>query len=314
MKMLMERLRTLPALAGKTLLVIVALIVFVYYPVGMVAMNHIDDSPEFSAKAFETPNGSYTVAMAAALVDREVNQHRWVAMDPFFYPDSMLVRMPAFQRGIISAIARFTIEMNDQIGRTRGSSQADADLQKAVGLLNYSPYVWLFDFSTSWLPTTSSATQYRSGLVALQNYNKRLSGGQAVFDRRADNLMETLTRIASDLGSSSAAAADHIENGGALAFTTSAEHFYFAKGRMYGNYLLLHELKKDFADIIKEKQLEGTWDQMLDSLHDGMKLSSFLVLNAAPDRQLLPNHLAAQGFFLMRARVQMYEIINILLK
>jgi hypothetical protein len=39
-----------------------------------------------------------------------------------------------------------------------------------------------------------------------------------------------------------------------------------------------------------------------------------VVINAAPDAQFLPSHLAAQGFFLLRARTQLREITNILLK
>lgn len=312
--MIVDKIRQLPRLVAMALLGLLALIVFVYYPVGMIVVHHIDDSPDFRADAFEVENGSHAVSMAAALIDREVNKHQWVASDPFFYPGYVLTRMPAFQRGIVSSIARLTIEMYDQVGRTRGSSQADADLQKATGLLNYSPYVWLFDFSTSILPTTSSQTQYRAGMKALQDYNLRLSRGQAVFERRSDNLIETIERMASDLGSSSAAIAHHMETRSALAFPSAADLFYHTKGRLYADYLLLRELGRDFAPILKEKQLEPAWGQMLDSLRDGMSLGNFLVMNAAPDSQFFPNHLAAQGFFLMRARTQMREITNILLK
>ena len=310
----MNILKKLPRFAARLLGAVVLFIALVYYPVGMIYVQHIDDSPDFKADAFEIKDGSHSVSMASALIDREINTHQWVASDPFFYPGSMLVRMPAFQRGIKDAIARFTIEMYDQIGRTRGSSQADADLQKANGLLNYSPSVWLFDLSTSWLPTTSSATQYRSGLDALQSYNLRLSQGKAVFERRADNLIETLDRMASDLGSSSATISEQVEKGSGLSFKTSADIFYHTKGRMYADYLLLSALKTDFADVIKEKQLDAAWDQMLDSLRDGMQLHNFLIINARPDSQFFPNHLAAQGFFVLRARTQMREITNILLK
>ena len=308
------KLKQLPKFAARMMVAALLLIVCVYYPAGMIYVNRIDDSVIVSAEKFEVKDGSHSVAMALTLMDREVNTHKWVASDPFFYPGYMLVRMPAFQRGIKDAIARFTIEMYDQIGRTRGSSQADDDLQKANGLFNYSPYVWLFDLSTSWLPTTSSATQYRSGMEALERYNTRLSQGKAVFDHRADNLIETLNRMASDLGSSSGTLADHVEKGSGLSFNNSADLYYHTKGRMYADYLLLLAMKQDFADIIKEKQLENVWDQMLDSLRAGMELRNFLIINAHPDSQFFPNHLAAQGFFVMRARTQMYEVTNILLK
>ncbi len=314
MKHMLERFRSLPKYIIWAIAATLLLIVVVYYPVGMLVVNNIDDTDQFQSGAHELEGGSHSVAMAIALVDRETNQHQWVPSSPFFYPSALLVRMPAFQRGIMTGIARFTIEMSDQIGRTRGSSQADPDLQKAAGLLNYSPYVWLFDFSTSWLPTTSSQTQYRAGLAALKNYNKRLSTGNAVFERRADNLIETINRMANDLGAASAATAERIENGSGFNFNTDADLYYHTKGRMYATYLLMRELQRDFADIVKEKQLEAVWAQTMESLKAGMRLNNFFVLNAAPDSAMLPNHLAAQGFFLMRARTQMYEITNILLK
>jgi hypothetical protein len=314
MKNIIESLKHLPGYVIKGLIGLLLLIMLVYYPLGMVWVHTINDKEQFTADEFNVEGGSHSVAMAIALIDRETNKNHWVSSDPFFYPGSMLVRMPAFQRGIISTVARFAIEMSDQIGRTRGSSQTDPDLQKAVGLLNYSPYVWLFDLSTSMLPTASSETQYRAGMESLKSYNTRLSKGNAVFDRRADNLIETLNRMANDLGSSSATLADRIENGSGFNFNTDADLYYHTKGRLYADYLLLREIQKDFSGIIKEKQLEAVWNQMLESLKAGMVLDNFFVLNAAPDSVVLPNHLAAQGFFLMRARTQLYEITNILLK
>jgi len=314
MKKIIEKIRALPKLVAMTLAGLLLFIGLVYYPVGMAVVHHIDDSSTFSADMFEIDNGSHTVSMTIALVNRETKTHTWVASDPFFYPGSMLIRMPAFQRGIMSSASRFAIELFDHIGRTRGSSQADADLQKATGVLNYSPYVWMFDFSTSWFPTASSPTQYRAGMDALISYNKRLSTGNATFERRADNLIEVLDRFGSDLGSSSATLANHVEKQPGLSFKVSADLFYHTKGRLYADYLLLRELKKDFAEVIKEKELESAWTQMLESLREGMVLDNFLIINASPDSQFFPNHLATQGFYVMRARTQIREITNILLK
>jgi len=38
------------------------------------------------------------------------------------------------------------------------------------------------------------------------------------------------------------------------------------------------------------------------------------VFNASPSSQFIPNHLAVQGFYLLRARTQLREVTNILLK
>ena len=44
------------------------------------------------------------------------------------------------------------------------------------------------------------------------------------------------------------------------------------------------------------------------------ELQPWWVVNGRPDSQFWPSHLASQGFFLLRARTQMREVTNILLK
>lgn len=285
----------------------------VYYPFGMLFIHKVDDNADFVPASFEVQGGSHAVAMAAGVVDREISRH-WAPNDPFFYPSYLLTRMPAFQRGLISGVARFTLALSDHLSRARGSSAADDDVQRALGLLSYPPNVWLYDWSVSWLPTASTEKQYESGVKALQAYNERLGKGVATYDRRADNLIDTLERFAADLGASSGATEGFMRERSALAVIDAGALYYETKGKMYIYYLLLHALGQDFADIIREKQLEAVWKQAEQSLKEGMELDNWVVINAAPDNQILPSHLAAQGFFLLRARTQLFEITNILLK
>lgn len=311
---IINAIKTLPRIIGLSLVGFVALVLFVYYPVGMVWVHEVNDSPQFSAEKFTQENGSAAVSMAVALADREINQHRFTPNDPIFMPGAILIRMPAFQRGVITSVSRFSIMMSDYLGRARGSSQIDVDLQNAAGLFKYSPYVWIWNWQVSWLPTASSEKQYQSAIDSLVKYNKRLAAGQANFERRADNLMQALDGVASDLGSASAALDEYVAKDTTPSFNSAAELFYFNKGLIYGNYMLLRELEKDYAEVIKEKQLTQVWAEMLSSLEHGMSLSNFMIFNAAPDSQFFPNHLVAQGFYLLRARTQMREVTNILLK
>ena len=206
-------------------------------------------------------------------------------------------------------------ELTDQIGRTRGSSQTDPDLQEAAGLLQYSGTKWVFDFSTSLAPTATSEAQYRKARRALLSYNGRLSEGNAVFERRADNLMATLDRFALDLGSSSAVIDRHIaEHAGDIIDLRVDDIFYNVKGQLCAYYYLLRELEHDFANIIEERELGSAWRQMLGSMKHVAELDPWVVVNGQPDAQVMPSHLAAQGFFLLRARTQLREITNILLK
>ncbi len=103
--------------------------------------------------------------------------------------------MPNFQMGLMYAMSRFAISMTDVLGRTRGSSQADPDLDRAVGLLKYDGTIWIWEPRTSLMPTASAERQYVAGEKALMAFNRRLADGQAVFDRRADNLITFLWQI-----------------------------------------------------------------------------------------------------------------------
>lgn len=304
------RWRRLALRGGLVLLVLVLL----YYPVGMLWVHTVDDDPDFAATAVPE-GGSQAVGIAAALIYREVDSHRWVANDPFFLPGAALDNMPNYQQGIISSLSRFALEMTDQIGRTRGSSRADADLDKAAGLLKYPGNVWLWDLSTSWAPTASSEQQYRAAARALVAYNQRLATGAAVFDRRSDNLLATLERITADLGSSSAVIEQHIhDTGGALIDFKADDIFYNTKGRLYGYALVLRALGGDFENVLRERDMTVVWSQMIDTFLAAVALEPWVISNGSPDAMVVPNHLLAQGFYLMRARTQLREITNILLK
>ena len=298
---------------GTGLAIVAALLL--YYPVGMAWIYRINDDTEFTVAPEELAGGaSRAVAITAALIDREVNDTRWTANDPFFLPAAALDNMPNFQQGIVAALSRFAIELTDQIGRTRGSSEVDPDLDKASGLLKYPGTVWHFDLSTSLAPTASSEAQYRAAMRALESYNARLAAGEATFDRRADNLLATLDRITADIGSSSAALDRHIREHSGLFDTKGDDLFYGVKGRLYAYYLLLRELGQDYAKVIDERELTAVWEQMLGSFRAAAELDPLVVVNAAPDGQTFPSHLAVQGFYVLRARTQLKEVANILLK
>ncbi|MEQ9643654.1 MAG: DUF2333 family protein [Alphaproteobacteria bacterium] len=296
--------------------VVVLVIVLLYYPIGMLLTHEIDDDTTFAAPAALDPEtGSHAVAIAAALIDREVDQHRWVANDPFFLPPAALDNMPSFQQGIIQAIGRFAFELVDQIGRTRGSSQTDKDLQEASGQLQYRGDVWVFDLSTSLAPTTTSEARYRGARRALLNYNRRLAAGEASFERRSDNLLATIDRFALDLGAASAALDEHIAlHAGDFIDFHADDLFYTVKGQSYAYYLLLRELGRDYQNLIAEREMTNAWDQLLEEMRYAAELSPWVVINGEPDALMRPSHLAAQGFYVLRARTKLREITNILLK
>jgi hypothetical protein len=294
--------------------IVVVLVIVLYYPVGMVLTHKINDDPNFSAPPVEQ-GASQAVATAAALLDREVNHTAWPANDPFFFPGWALDNMPNFQKGMIGALKRFSIELQDQIGRNRSTSSADPDLQTAASALNYAPDVWVWNPTVSIWPTATSEDQYRQGRRALLAYNARLAKNNAAFERRADNLIDTLNRIGNDLGAASEKTNRQIDqySGNWVDFHAD-DVFYQNKGLLYANALLLRDLGKDFSGILAEKGAKTVWDRMVESMLEGAELRPWIVINGRPDALLQPNHLAAQGFYLIRARAQLEELNDILIK
>jgi hypothetical protein len=308
-----------PAPRGRRRLIVGAIAgavaaVLLYYAIGVFWVHRIDDDVTFQPAAVP-PGAAQAVAMASALVQREVNDHHWTANDPFFLPGWLLDNMPNYQQGILSAVSRFARELTDQLGRTRGSSQADPDLETAAGRLSYPGDIWVFDTSAAFWVGASSESQYREGLRSLRRYNERLASGDAVLERRADNLLATIERIAADVGSASATLERQLREGsGAFIDFRGDDVYYSVKGKLYAYGLLLRALGQDYAPVIAERQAQAAWAQTVESLLNAASLEPWVVVNGAPDGQFLPSHLAAQGFYLLRARTQLREIANILLK
>ncbi len=298
----------------KRVVAVLILIPVVYYVGGGLWLHRIDDRPDFEPQNVQ-PGESRAVAVAAALITREVDDHHWTPMDPFFLPGAWLDNMPNYQAGIMKALARFGVEMRDQLARSRGSSPQDPDLDRAAARLNADPRQWVWTPSMSIWPSVTATSQYRDGRAALIAYNKRLAAGQASFERRADNLQAFLERVASDIGSTSAQIDRHIhDHGGDLLDFYADNLFYANKGQLYAYYMLLKELGNDYQGVLRERDISGPWAQMMETFRTAATLQPWVVVNGAADSQFLPSHLVAQGFYLLRARTQLREVADILRK
>ncbi len=284
-----------------------------YILIGMPIAHRIDDTLDMAPEP--VGGGAHVVAMTARLVERETRDHNWLPNDPMILPGWWLDNTPNFQRGMMGALSRFVFELRDQLGRRRGSSAEDADLEQAAGNLSKEADRWIINFSTSLLPTTPADSYYREAARQLRAYNARLGKGDAVFDRRADNLLATLDRVALDLGSSSAALDEYIagHGGGFLPDTGADDLFYRTKGQVYAYTMVLKALKKDFREILEDRDLVQLFDELIASLSAAARLDPLVVTNGAV-AGVLANHLAMQGFYLLRARTQMREVTNVLLK
>ena len=113
--------------------------------------------------AKETPQtGDPTICRRSAIVDVQtylidfvVNENAWISSMPQYKLGLLGIvswestpyfdNKAAIQRGVLSALRRTGVELTDILGRVRGTSQADPDLQAARGLLQYDERTWWFN-------------------------------------------------------------------------------------------------------------------------------------------------------------------------
>lgn len=286
----------------------------------------IDDDADLAPDPqYVVQGGSAAVSMAATLIDQETHHTVWAPNQLWFSPVSHSTNMVNYQEGIQYAVARWTVEMSDFLGRERGSGVADRDLTEAAGLFKYDPTAWV-------LP--SAVTQYDKAVRSLISYNQRLARDDAKYDKISSTLSTFLDRISKDIGSQSntlelavltpadfsesqkadlndAAKALLSSNGGY--FDHRATVIFFAtKGRLYADYVLLKAIGEDYRDVLIAKNADKHWDNMLVSLRAAATYHKFFIANGAVGSLLIPNDLASQGFHLLRADKQMQELVDIL--
>jgi hypothetical protein len=292
------------------LLAFLAILPF-YYIIGAIGTHRINDDLNFKAKD-GGPGTSKTIAVIAGLINREVNETAWSPNTQPFQPAALLRfggNMVNFQSGIIKALSTLTLEIDSQIGRTRGTSAADPDLGRARQWLSRQPDTWLLDP----LPTSSADQEYRKALTALQVYNQRVGNGTAVFDVRVDNLQALLNRAALDIGSSSDALEKQMAAGRKVFIDRRADKlFYFVKGQSYAYFITMRAVREDFKDVLAERRVGPLYEAMLADLATAASMQPLIVQNGSMEAALMPNHLSSQGFYLLRARAKLREISDVI--
>jgi hypothetical protein len=269
------------------------------------------------AGATQTCRRSLVVEATADLVDFNVGQNAWISSmilyklglfgipwerTPFFDNKA------AFQRGLNQAVRRTAIELVDTLGRVRGTSGIDADLQKARGNLQFDEETWYFGLSP-FGPKTPTPSFYRAAINDLKAFNARLEKCEAVFDARGDNLLIFIDRIANDIGATSAILRDRSEKYNSGWFDTRADdRFWFAYGQLYGYYGILTAAHADFRDVIAQRGLTQLWSELEEQLRASLNIQPMIISNGAEAGWLMPAHLATLGFYVLRVRSNLVEI------
>jgi hypothetical protein len=271
--------------------------------------------------ATQTCRRSVVVDTVADLIDFNVNENAWISSmilyklglfgidwdsTPFFDNKA------SFQRGVNQAVRRTTIELVDTLGRVRGTSQIDSNLQSARGNLQFDEYTWYFGLSP-FGPKTPTPSFYRASIRDLGAFNDRLEKCQAVFDARADNLLQFTDRIAKDIGATSAILRDRSEKYNSGWFDTRADNiFWFAYGQLYGYYGILAAARADFRDVIAQRDLGEIWRTLEEQLRVALNIQPMIISNGSESGWLMPSHLTTIGFYVLRVRSNLVEIRQVL--
>ena len=264
---------------------------------------------------------SAIVDVTADLIDFNVNENAWIS--------SMLLyklglfgldwdktpwfdNKASFQRGVNQAVRRTAVELVDSLGRVRGTSGINGDLQRARGNLQFDEETWYFG-SDSLLPKTPTPNYYRTAMADLRKFNTSLEACDAIFDGRSDNLIEFLDRITNDIGSTSdiIRRQSEFENGGWFD-TRADDRFWFAYGQLYGYYGILSAAGADFDAVIKARGIGPLWTESIKQLRSALRIQPAIISNGREDGWIMPTHLATMGFYILRVRSNLVEMRDVL--
>ncbi|MDI7860826.1 DUF2333 family protein [Rhizobiaceae bacterium n13] len=259
--------------------------------------------------------------IAAELTDFNVNQNAWISSMllyrlGFFGIEwdhtPFLDNKAAFQRGVNQAVRRTSVELVDTLGRMRGTSGINQNLQDARGNIQFDEYTWYFGFSP-FGPKTPTPSFYRAAIRNFRAFNDQLSTCGATFDTRADNLLSFIDRIANDLGNTASILRERSENYNAGWFDTRADdRFWFAYGQLYGYYAILTATGADFQNVINERNIAPIYAETLRQFEAALRITPWIISNGREDGWIMPTHLATMGFYILRARSNLVEVRSIL--
>ncbi|MEM7303543.1 MAG: DUF2333 family protein [Pseudomonadota bacterium] len=280
-----------------------------------------EDSSDSAAPAGRC-EPSRMVSVTADLIDFSVNQNNWVPsmllskFGMFFITDwkstPFMDNKAAFQLGVLQTLRRTSVELVDRLGRVRGTSSIDQNLQNTRQYLAYDEDSWYFSFEP-FGPRSTAQANYRRGIVALRAFNKDLAACKANFDARPDNLLQFLDRVTSDIGSTSDILRRRMEASNAGWFDPRADdRFWFAYGQLYGYYGILTAARADFADVFQNRNLEQLWIRTEEQLRSSLNLTPAVISNGHESSWIMPTHLATMGFYLLRVRSNLVEIRDVL--
>lgn len=264
---------------------------------------------------------SAIITVTSDLIDFNVNENQWIPSTivskiglfglpwkntPFFDNKA------AFQLGINEILRRTAQEGVDRLGRLRGTSQINSNLQNARQNIYYTEDLWYFSLSP-FGPTTPTPSRFSRAEKNLRDFNDQLVKCEATFDPRADNLLRFLDQMTNAIGSTSDILNDRIVASNAGWFDFRADdRFWFAFGQLYALNGILAAAESDFREVVQERNLTKTWIEASSQARNALNIQPLIISNGSESAFIMPSHLATMGFYLLRLRSNLTEMRDIL--
>ena len=244
--------------------------------------------------------GYASVSMMIDLMEAQLNGiGGWLPNDPPLTPGAYLDNLPNFQLGVLQVVRHSSRVLRDNLTRQRTSDAVHKETDLAYTGYANNPFKWAF-------PSAEGA--YQRGNEALRRFRADL-GGEARFFPRADNLVQFLEPMVSELGAVTTRLLD-AKDPAKVGWFLIDDNFYYAQGAGFAMLGMMQAVNRDFKDVLVDKNATEITSLIIQSL-DESQFDPYLVTNGDKDG-LLANHSNNLKVFLDDARQKMNSLISIL--
>lgn len=234
--------------------------------------------------------GSVTVATAASLLRREVEDRSFTPNDPFFYPTGLARRTSAFQAEVVGTVS-------DVVGAV-AQYHAGSDVSEAAEKLTVPPERWWIGSSPPFLGVPAERA-YSGAIDDLIAWNRtRTSGIAAPGPHLSPESRLAIQKLVDRIDTRIAEGDQLIRgaHGGSMGLQLSR-----SRGTAFASALLLRGLRDDNSVAVRASDRAAQWGEALDSLERAAAVSP--AFPRASD-------LVTIGYSLLIARNAMHAVLE----
>ena len=258
------------------------------------------DEPELIAVEGQ-PEGYATVTMIHDLMQRQLDGFGgWLPNDLPLSPGWFLDNVPNFQLGVLQVVRHASRVLRDNLSRQRTSDAVHKEADLAYTAFANDPHRWAF-------PSAEGA--FSRGNAALERFRADL-GGKANFYPRADNLIQLIDPLISELGAVATLLLKSRTAPDEVGWLEIDNNFYYAQGVGWAMLGLMRAVQHDFRAVLQDKNAQEITAQIIQSLEES-QFEPWIVTNGRKDG-VLANHSNNLKVHLDDARQKMNSLASIL--